>query len=86
MQLANKLRIAVIGQSVFGQEVFRSLRKEGHSIVGVFTVPDINGKQDPLGEKFLLYLPLTNVVLQVCWWSETCMWWRCFDNPKINQC
>nr|DBA31003.1 TPA: hypothetical protein GDO54_006918 [Pyxicephalus adspersus] len=44
----NKLRLALIGQSVFGQEVYRSLRKEGHKIVGVFTVPDNNGKADPL--------------------------------------
>ncbi|XP_032809941.1 mitochondrial 10-formyltetrahydrofolate dehydrogenase [Petromyzon marinus] len=45
---ANKLKVAVIGQSLFGQEVYKSLRKEGHAIVGVFTIPDINGKPDPL--------------------------------------
>ncbi|XP_068133012.1 mitochondrial 10-formyltetrahydrofolate dehydrogenase [Hyperolius riggenbachi] len=44
----NKLRIAVIGQSVFGQEVYNNLRKEGHKLVGVFTVPDKDGKADPL--------------------------------------
>ncbi|XP_005090853.1 cytosolic 10-formyltetrahydrofolate dehydrogenase [Aplysia californica] len=42
------MKIAVIGQSVFGAEVFRLLRRNGHEIVGVFTIPDANGKQDPL--------------------------------------
>ena len=43
------MKIAVIGQSLFGAEVYRLLQKDGHQIVGVFTVPDINGKADPLG-------------------------------------
>ncbi|MGH0169227.1 UNVERIFIED_CONTAM: hypothetical protein FKN15_056704 [Acipenser sinensis] len=34
--------------SLFGQEVYKELRKEGHTIVGVFTVPDKDGKADPL--------------------------------------
>lgn len=45
------MKIAVIGQSVFGQEVYKELRKDGHTIVGVFTIPDKDGKSDPLGEK-----------------------------------
>ncbi|XP_078531172.1 mitochondrial 10-formyltetrahydrofolate dehydrogenase [Lissotriton helveticus] len=44
----NKLRLALIGQSLFGQEVYSNLRKEGHKVVGVFTVPDKDGKADPL--------------------------------------
>lgn len=44
------MKIAVIGQSLFGQEVYCHLRKEGHEVVGVFTVPDKDGKADPLGE------------------------------------
>uniref|UniRef100_A0A8D2ZHK7 10-formyltetrahydrofolate dehydrogenase n=1 Tax=Scophthalmus maximus TaxID=52904 RepID=A0A8D2ZHK7_SCOMX len=40
--------IAVIGQSLFGQEVYKELRKDGHTIVGVFTIPDKDGKADPL--------------------------------------
>ncbi|ELK13070.1 10-formyltetrahydrofolate dehydrogenase [Pteropus alecto] len=44
------MKIAVIGQSLFGQEVYCHLKKEGHEIVGVFTVPDKNGKADPLGQ------------------------------------
>ncbi|XP_012905945.1 cytosolic 10-formyltetrahydrofolate dehydrogenase isoform X2 [Mustela putorius furo] len=43
------MKIAVIGQSLFGQEVYCHLRKEGHDVVGVFTVPDKDGKADPLG-------------------------------------
>uniref|UniRef100_A0A4W6ERG6 10-formyltetrahydrofolate dehydrogenase n=1 Tax=Lates calcarifer TaxID=8187 RepID=A0A4W6ERG6_LATCA len=37
-----------IGQSLFGQEVYSNLRKQGHRVVGVFTVPDKDGKADPL--------------------------------------
>ncbi|XP_066119503.1 mitochondrial 10-formyltetrahydrofolate dehydrogenase [Saccopteryx bilineata] len=44
----NKLKLALIGQSLFGQEVYSHLCKEGHRVVGVFTVPDKDGKADPL--------------------------------------
>ena len=47
------MKIAVIGQSLFGQEVYKELRKEGHTIVGVFTIPDKDGKADPLGESII---------------------------------
>lgn len=47
------MRIAVIGQSLFGQEVYKELRKDGHTIVGVFTIPDKDGKADPLGENLI---------------------------------
>lgn len=47
-----KMKIAVIGQSLFGQEVYKELRKDGHTIVGVFTIPDKDGKADPLGKNF----------------------------------
>ncbi|KAL4217352.1 Mitochondrial 10-formyltetrahydrofolate dehydrogenase [Mactra antiquata] len=43
-----RMKIAVIGQSLFGADVYRLLQKDGHKIVGVFTVPDVNGKPDPL--------------------------------------
>ena len=49
----NKLKVALIGQSLFGQEVYSHLCKEGHRVVGVFTVPDKDGKADPLGECIL---------------------------------
>ncbi|XP_077385404.1 cytosolic 10-formyltetrahydrofolate dehydrogenase isoform X2 [Festucalex cinctus] len=42
------MKIAVIGQSLFGQEVYKELRREGHTIVGIFTIPDKDGKADPL--------------------------------------
>ncbi|KAK2508355.1 hypothetical protein MC885_017445, partial [Smutsia gigantea] len=44
----NKLKLALIGQSLFGREIYSHLRKEGHQVVGVFTVPDKDGKADPL--------------------------------------
>uniref|UniRef100_A0A8D1FVT5 10-formyltetrahydrofolate dehydrogenase n=1 Tax=Sus scrofa TaxID=9823 RepID=A0A8D1FVT5_PIG len=44
----NKLKLALIGQSLFGQEVYSHLCREGHQVVGVFTVPDKDGKADPL--------------------------------------
>ncbi len=44
------LRVAVIGQSNFGAEVYKSLREKGHQIVGVFTIPDVQGKSDPLAQ------------------------------------
>uniref|UniRef100_A0A8C0K489 10-formyltetrahydrofolate dehydrogenase n=1 Tax=Canis lupus dingo TaxID=286419 RepID=A0A8C0K489_CANLU len=42
------MKLALIGQSLFGQEVYSHLCKEGHRVVGVFTVPDKDGKADPL--------------------------------------
>ncbi|PSN58464.1 Cytosolic 10-formyltetrahydrofolate dehydrogenase [Blattella germanica] len=44
----NKLKIAIIGQSTFAAEVYKLLRKDGHKVVGVFTVPDKNNREDPL--------------------------------------
>ncbi|XP_073431117.1 cytosolic 10-formyltetrahydrofolate dehydrogenase [Dendrobates tinctorius] len=44
------MKIAVIGQSLFGKEVYNELVKAGHQVVGVFTIPDkAGGKPDPLG-------------------------------------
>uniref|UniRef100_A0A8C5Q1N2 10-formyltetrahydrofolate dehydrogenase n=1 Tax=Leptobrachium leishanense TaxID=445787 RepID=A0A8C5Q1N2_9ANUR len=43
------MKIAVIGQSLFGREVYKALIKEGHQVVGVFTIPDKDGRSDPLG-------------------------------------
>ena len=42
------MRLALIGQSVFGAEVYSLLRRQGNRIVGVFTVPDKAGREDPL--------------------------------------
>jgi formyltetrahydrofolate dehydrogenase len=48
------MRVAVIGQEVFGAAVYQELKKRGYNIVGVFTIPDVINestagiKQDPL--------------------------------------
>ncbi|VDP04661.1 unnamed protein product [Soboliphyme baturini] len=42
------MRLAIIGQSVFGAEVYKLLKERGHEIVGVFTIPDKNNRPDPL--------------------------------------
>nr|XP_032827439.1 cytosolic 10-formyltetrahydrofolate dehydrogenase-like [Petromyzon marinus]XP_032827440.1 cytosolic 10-formyltetrahydrofolate dehydrogenase-like [Petromyzon marinus]XP_032827441.1 cytosolic 10-formyltetrahydrofolate dehydrogenase-like [Petromyzon marinus]XP_032827442.1 cytosolic 10-formyltetrahydrofolate dehydrogenase-like [Petromyzon marinus]XP_032827443.1 cytosolic 10-formyltetrahydrofolate dehydrogenase-like [Petromyzon marinus] len=43
------MRVVVIGQSLFGLDVYRGLREDGHEVVGVFTIPDTDGRPDPLG-------------------------------------
>jgi len=43
------LRIVIIGQSLFGAEVYKLLKSSGYVIAGVFTIPDKNGRADPLG-------------------------------------
>jgi len=43
-----KLRVAIIGQSTFAGEVYKLLRKDGHTVVGVFTVPDQGNREDPV--------------------------------------
>ncbi|KAL5515301.1 hypothetical protein EMCRGX_G000452 [Ephydatia muelleri] len=45
------MRVAIIGQSLFGQEVYKVLRTQGHNVVAVFTVPDTQGRPDPLAEQ-----------------------------------
>jgi len=42
------LKVAIIGQSPFATEVYRAIMKQGHQIVGIFTVLDKNDKQDPV--------------------------------------
>lgn len=42
------MRVAVFGQSAFGAEVYRHLLDRGHEVVGVFTIPDAGGREDPL--------------------------------------
>uniref|UniRef100_A0A4W3JXT1 10-formyltetrahydrofolate dehydrogenase n=1 Tax=Callorhinchus milii TaxID=7868 RepID=A0A4W3JXT1_CALMI len=44
------MKIAIIGQSLFGLEVYKEVKKAGHEIVGIFTIPDKDGKEDPLGK------------------------------------
>lgn len=45
-----KLKVAIIGQSNFAAEVYKLLKANGHEITGVFTIPDKNNREDPLGE------------------------------------
>ena len=46
-----KLRVAIIGQSVFGAEVYKRIRDDGHQIVGVFTIcDDKQGRADVLAQ------------------------------------
>ena len=43
------MRIALIGQSAFGESVLNALIERGESIVGVFTPPDREGRSaDPM--------------------------------------
>jgi formyltetrahydrofolate dehydrogenase len=42
------MKIAIIGQSVFASSVYQLLQSDGHEIVGVFTIPDNNNREDPL--------------------------------------
>ena len=42
------MKVAIIGQSAFGAEVYKHLLEIGHEVVGVFTIPDVKGKEDPL--------------------------------------
>jgi len=44
------MRIALIGQAVFGAEVLKGLVQQGQEVAGVFCPPDRGGKADPLKE------------------------------------
>ena len=46
------MKIAIIGQSAFGADVFKKLKDSGYQIVVVFTIPDKNGREDILGKSF----------------------------------
>ena len=43
--MTKSLKIAVIGQSVFARDVYNLIKKNGHTVVGVFTIPDKNGRE-----------------------------------------
>jgi len=47
--------LAIIGQSQFGADVYSLLKKKGHEVVGVFTIPDEHGRPDPLGRLVTLW-------------------------------
>jgi methionyl-tRNA formyltransferase len=44
------MRIALIGQAVFGAEVLKGFIQQGQEVAGVFCPPDRGGKADPLKE------------------------------------
>lgn len=44
------MKVAVIGQSAFGSEVYKALKKTEHQVVGVFTIPDANSREDLLAQ------------------------------------
>ena len=44
------IRVAIIGQSNFGAEVYQRVKQKGHEVVGVFTIPDAQGKADVLAQ------------------------------------
>ncbi|XP_071528563.1 cytosolic 10-formyltetrahydrofolate dehydrogenase isoform X3 [Panulirus ornatus] len=46
--LLDRMRVAIIGQSTFAGEVYKQLVKDGHKVVGVFTIPDQGNREDPL--------------------------------------
>ncbi|XP_050700415.1 cytosolic 10-formyltetrahydrofolate dehydrogenase-like, partial [Eriocheir sinensis] len=46
--LLERMRVAIIGQSTFAGEVYKQLVKDGHKVVGVFTIPDQGNREDPL--------------------------------------
>jgi methionyl-tRNA formyltransferase len=53
--MLSKLKVAVIGQSTFAAEVYKLLGKDGHKVVGVFTIPDKGTREDPLGKSTFCY-------------------------------
>lgn len=55
---SKKLKIAIIGQSTFASEVYKLIRKNGHEVVGVFTIPDQGNREDPLGKKLFFKPPV----------------------------
>lgn len=40
------MKVALIGQSMFASSVYQVLLEYGHEVVGVFTIPDVNGRED----------------------------------------
>jgi len=44
------MRIVLIGQAAFGEQALQALVKRRAEVVGVYTLPDIPGKADPLKE------------------------------------
>ena len=43
-----KLKIAIIGQCQFAADVYSKVKDNGQEVVGVFTIPDKSGREDPV--------------------------------------
>ena len=43
-----KLKIAIIGQSQFAADVYSKVKDNGHEVIGVFTIQDKSGREDPV--------------------------------------
>lgn len=42
------MKLALIGQSLFASSCYQLIKENGHTIVAVFTIPDQNGREDPV--------------------------------------
>lgn len=42
------MRIVLIGQAAFGEKVMEAMVKGGENVVGVYTIPDVPGRSNPL--------------------------------------
>ena len=47
------MRIVLIGQAAFGEQVLQTLVKGGEELVGVYTSPDIPGRTNPIPAWFV---------------------------------
>ena len=47
------MRIVLIGQAAFGEKVLQKLIDKGEQIVGVYTIPDVPGRANPLKDMAL---------------------------------
>ena len=54
--MAKILKVTIIGQSVFAADVYQLIRKNGHTVVGVFTIPDKNGREVVSPTKLIHYI------------------------------
>jgi methionyl-tRNA formyltransferase len=47
------MRIVVIGQAAFGEKTLEALHEMGEEVVGVYTTPDVPGRENPLKQRAL---------------------------------
>jgi hypothetical protein len=66
--------VAIVGQSAFGAEVYKLIQSNGHTIVGVFTIPDVKGKEDILGKKVHVHAKCVHLPNWDKFESSLCHW------------